>query len=83
MINLGDIVIIDEVDSFPLEALLCISTFVRLLILKYPDLKVILSSATVSNPDLFATLFFGPESDYLDLTGLGRRGKTKTMSIMK
>jgi len=71
------IIVIDEVDSFPQQALLCISIFVRLLISKNPDIKVILSSATVSNPDLFATLFFGPRSDYLDLTGLGRRGKTK------
>ncbi len=71
------IVVIDEVDSFPLHALLCVSIFVRFLILKNPDLKVILSSATVSSPDLFATLFFGPKSDYLDLTGFGRRGKTK------
>ncbi|PWI46353.1 hypothetical protein CEE45_17260 [Candidatus Heimdallarchaeota archaeon B3_Heim] len=70
------IILIDEVDSYPLSVLLCLSIFVRFLIRKNPGIKVILSSATVSNPDLFATLFFGPESDYLDQTGLGRRGTT-------
>ncbi|PWI48461.1 hypothetical protein CEE45_06930 [Candidatus Heimdallarchaeota archaeon B3_Heim] len=70
------IILIDEVDSYPLPALLCLSIFVRYLIWKNPEIKVILSSATVSNPDRFATLFFGPESEYLDLTGLGRRGTT-------
>lgn len=71
------IVFIDEVDSYPLPALLCLAMFVRFLIWKNPFIRVILSSATISNPDLFATLFFGPESEYLDLTGTGRRGKTK------
>ncbi len=71
------IVVIDEVDSYPLPALLCLSIFVRFLIWKNPDIKVILSSATVGNPDLFASLFFGSQSDYLDLTGIGRRGKTR------
>lgn len=71
------IVFIDEVDSYPLPALLCLAMFIRFLIWKNPEIRVILSSATISNPDLFATLFFGPESEYLDLTGTGRRGKTK------
>ncbi len=70
------IILIDEVDSYPLPALLCLSIFVRYLIWKKSDIKVVLSSATVTNPDRFTNLFFGSDSDYLDLTGLGRRGTT-------
>ena len=73
----ASIVFIDEVDSYPLPLLLCLATIVRLLLWRNPTLQVILSSGTVTNPDDFARLFFGPKADYLDLTGNGRRGTSR------
>ncbi len=68
------VVFIDEVDSFPQSTLYCLAVIVRLLIRKNPDLKVILASGTIPNPDDLAKLFFGPESEYLPIFGTGRQG---------
>ncbi|MFW9857115.1 MAG: helicase-related protein, partial [Candidatus Thorarchaeota archaeon] len=67
------IVFIDEIDSFPLPTLLCMAMVVRMLRWKNNELQVILSSATLGDPEKLAQLFFGDE-EYCHIAGKGRRG---------
>lgn len=69
------IILIDEVDSFPTSTLLWLVPLVRILKWRESFTEVILASATLANPDDIALRFLGPEGNYEVLSGTGRRGK--------